>query len=174
MKTKFNEFAKLEPSVVETISKIESYTDTITIRKSRNYINNILVNSELCKFYKEYYNFKDGVKIKKLPVPQSIYDLEDIFLRLDLELNRNKDYGYNNMLFFLKEYLVYISYFPYVLDYRDNQWKKLFNSKFIPYLYELISKDDIHDEVNAHQGYINHHLTISDSFEEIRIILKFV
>ena len=171
MKTKFNEFAKFEGDVEGTIAKIEEYGDEISIRKSRNYVNNILINSEVCKFYKDYYNFKDN-KVTKLPVPKSIYDLEEIFLRLDLELNRNKDYGYNNMLYFLKEYLVLISYFPYALEYRDKQWEKLFNSKFIPYLYALIEEDDMNSEVMEHQGYINHHLEMADSFEEIRIIKK--
>lgn len=173
MKTKFNEFAKLEPSVEKTLTKIDNFPDNISIRKSRNYINNILINSKLCKFYKDYYNFKD-VKVKKLPIPNIINDYEEIFLRIDLELNRNKDFGYNNMLHYLKEYLVYISYFPYILEYRDNQLKKVFGLKFIPYLLDLIDKDDIHNEVLEHQGYINHHLTVSDSFEEIRVIEQFV
>ncbi len=173
MKTKFNEFAKLDFDVDDVISKIEIYTDSINIRKSTNYINNILINSELCKFYKDYYDYND-VKVKKLPVPKSVYDLEEIFLRLDLELNKNINYGYNNMIFYLKEYLIYISYFPYILEYRDKQWEKIFNSKFIPYLYKLIEEDDMKDDVLEHQGYINHHLTVADSFEEIRVIKKLI
>jgi len=173
MKTKFNEFVKFDLDVEGTINKIESHSESISIRKSRNYINNILIESELCKFYKEYNDFK-GVKVKKLPVPQSIYDLEELFLRLDLELNKNINHSYNNMIYYLKEYLIYVSYFPHILEYRDKQWENLFNSKFIPYLYTLIEKDDMKDDVLVNQGYIQHHLDLSDSFEEIRVIKKLV
>ena len=155
MKTKFNEFAKLEFDVDDVISKIEIYSNSINIRKSTNYINNILINSELCKFYKDYYVYND-VKVKKLPVPESIYDFEELFLRLDLELNKNKNYLYNNMIFFLKEYLVYINYFPYVLDYRDKQWEVDFIvakdgkvKQLIQVSYNISSEKTLKREING-------------------------
>jgi hypothetical protein len=175
MKTKFNEFMQIDDNIKKVIDKINEYPNKITIRKSNKYINNIIVNSTVCEFYKNYYLFI-GQKTNKIPVPDKIYDYEDLFLKIDLELSKNINGLYVAILNHLKSYLIYVSYFPHILEIRNNEWEKKFlNMDFISYLYKLFdSNEDIKDEVCEKNGYINHHIFFADSFEEIRIIKKII
>jgi len=172
MKTKFKEFAQLDPSIKETIDKIDAYPDTISIRKSKNYINNILVSSNLCKFYKEYYKYND-VTVRKLPVPQTIYDLEDIFLNIDLQLNKKENALVVSFFSYLKEYLVYINYFPYIQEYRDKDNQRFFNNTLFPYLRELFDRNASFEEFyDNEKSLVRHNIETMDSFNEIRDIVK--
>lgn len=91
--------------VEKTISEIDKYVDSIPFRKSKNYVNNLLINSKLGKMYKLYYDLK-GEKINKLPINKAIYDYESLFLTIE-----NKKNDVNSMFMeLLKDYIIFELY----------------------------------------------------------------
>lgn len=91
--------------VEKTISEIDKYVDNIPFRKSKNYVNNLLINSKLGKMYKLYYDLK-GEKINKLPINKAIYDYESLFLTIE-----NKKNDVNSMFMeLLNDYIIFELY----------------------------------------------------------------
>jgi len=149
--------------IKDTIDKINKHPDKILLRKSNNYINNIVFNSELCKMYRSYHN-SIGEKIKSIPVPKSIYDLEDIFIRIDEEILKEDEAIYKTVLRNLKNYLVWISYFPNIIEYRNKYFLPHFKITLLDYLRKPLNKEDI----LYNQGIVIHHLFTANSHDEIR------
>jgi hypothetical protein len=151
--------------VDDTINKIDKYSDTISIRKSNNYINNILINSNICEFYKKYYELK-GDKTKKLPIPMKIYDYEDLFLKIDNRFTNDNISLIDSFLTHLKQYLIFTIYFPNVLEYRDAEYLKHFKISFLDYLKDIDKYSE--EEILNKQGLLQHALFFADSHDEYR------
>lgn len=149
--------------IENTIDKINKNSDSISIRKTPNYINNILINSSTCAFYKKYYELK-GEKVKKLPTTKKVYDYEDLFLKIDDKYN--DDGILNSVLDCLKNYLVCVLYFPDILEYRDKETIKHYNIKLLDYLKDLDKYTT--KEILNHNGILIFLLTVADSHEEYR------
>jgi hypothetical protein len=150
--------------VEKTISEINKYVDSISFRKSKNYVNNLLINSKLGKMYKLYYELK-GEKINKLPINKAIYDYESLFLTIE-----NKKNDVNSMFMeLLKDYIIFVIYFPQILKYRDTKMVKHFNITFFNYLKGLENYKD--EEIMYNQGLLNHYLFFATSHDEYRSYL---
>lgn len=157
--------------IKDTIDKIDQNLNNIPIRKSNNYFYNILLNSNLCETYKKYYLFT-GIKVKKLPIPNdkmvndvfgSYEEMEEIYLKIDEQLISD-NILIKNVMNILKNYLVWITYFPHVLEYRDKQYLEHFKTTLIDYLKKPFNIKEMMDN----QSLIIHHLQVADSFDEIR------
>lgn len=171
MITRFKDYKTEQKIIEKTISEIEKFPKKIFIRKTKNYIHNIIVNSSLCLFYKGYYKFK-GNKINKIPIPEKIYKYENLFKKIDIELLKS-DGLFKALLNQLKSYLIYCSYFPYILEIQDNEYKKKFNIDFISFLINLFNtknSKEIEKIVKDKDGFINLNIFFSTVFDEIRII----
>lgn len=150
--------------VEKTISEIDKYVDSIPLRKSKNYVNNLLINSKLGKMYKLYYDLK-GEKTNKLPINKAIYDYENLFLTIENKKNDANSY----FLEHLKNYIIFVIYFPQILKYRDAEMIKHFNIEFFDYLKGLENYKD--KEIMYKQGLLNHYLFFATSHDEIRSYL---
>lgn len=150
--------------VEKTISEIDKYVDSISFRKSKNYVNNLLINSKLGKMYKLYYDLK-GEKTNKLPINKAIYDYENLFLTIENKKNDANSY----FLEHLKNYIIFVIYFPQILKYRDAEMIKHFNIEFFDYLKGLENYKD--KEIMYKQGLLNHYLFFATSHDEIRSYL---
>jgi len=150
--------------VEKTISEIDKYVDSIPLRKSKNYVNNLLINSKLGKMYKLYYDLK-GEKTNKLPINKAIYDYESLFLTIENKKNDANSY----FLEHLKNYIIFVIYFPQILKYRDAEMIKHFNIEFFDYLKGLENYKD--KEIMYKQGLLNHYLFFATSHDEIRSYL---
>jgi len=157
--------------IKDTIDKVDQNLNSIPIRKSNNYFYNILLNSNLCEMYKKYYLFT-GIKVKKLPIPNdkmvndvfgSYEEMEEIYLKIDEQLISD-NMLIKNVMNILKNYLIWITYFPYILEYRDKQYLDHFKTTLIDYLKKPFNIKEMLDN----QSLINHHLVVADSFDEIR------
>lgn len=114
--------------------------------------------------YKLYYELK-GEKINKLPINKAIYDYESLFLTIE-----NKKNDVNSMFMeHLKNYIIFVIYFPQILKYRDVEMVKHFNIEFFDYLKGLENYKD--KEIMYNKGLLNHYLFFATSHDEIRSYL---
>lgn len=156
-------------AIKSVIDKINSYTDSFSIRKTDNIIHNTILESRLFMFYKDYY-LKTGIKIKSIPIPNDIYEYETILKNINLYLSVTEEGLFKQMLIQLKNMIVYLSYFPSIRKYSNNR---------VPLdkeILELFSEFDenklnyISKKLTFRDGAIRTSLFFADSNEEIGII----
>ncbi len=156
-------------AIKSVIDKIDSYTDSYSIRKTDNVIYNLILESRLFKFYKDYY-FKMGEKIKSIPIPNTIYEYENVIKNINLYLSVTEESLFKQMLKQLKNMIVYLSYFPDIRKYSNNSVpldKEIFElfSEFNESELNKISK-----KLTFRDGAIRISLFFADTNEEVGII----
>jgi hypothetical protein len=168
-------FSKNEyEEIVGTISEIEKHKTSVPIKKGTDVLVNLCLDSFVFKFYKDYHK-RLGNKITKFPIPNEIYDFEDVVNNIDKYISADKDETslFKNMLIQTKHLIVYFSYFPFI----RNEFKKRFNPE--KEIFELFSKFDeslipsIQEKLFERDGLIRTVLFLCDSYNEIRWVEKY-
>jgi len=159
-----NELYKID-LIIKSINEINKHKDKISYRKSSNFINNILLNSQIGKNYKTFYNIINE-KVSKLPYPITIYEHETILNKISQQIKKTTDKLEIAKLNQLINLIIFYNYFPSVFEIDNIENLKFFKNDFYKKIetifndYEQNKKNDILNKdslVNTRIFFISSH-----------------